>query len=79
LFHIEEGDKFILDKINTPGHLPDHLCFLIEETNKKTILSTGDHIIGADSVRIKNILQLINYEQTYFTDYPQYIESLKKV
>jgi glyoxylase-like metal-dependent hydrolase (beta-lactamase superfamily II) len=36
--------------INTPGHLSDHLCFMIEEPGQETIMCSGDHIIGADTV-----------------------------
>ena len=41
LFHTEEGDIFTLDEpdckitiapIDTPGHLSDHLCFLMKES-----------------------------------------------
>lgn len=68
LVHTEEGDVFNLDGIsfipvNTPGHLSDHLCFLMNE-NDKFSLFTGDHIIGASS--------------TFFMDYPEYFKSLKK-
>ena len=38
------------------------------------MMFTGDHIIGADSV---NYCLLI--EQTFFTDYPKYLQSLEKV
>ena len=49
--------------INTPGHLSDHICLLMNEGNKYTIF-TGDHIIGAPS--------------TFFMDYPAYWASLLK-
>jgi glyoxylase-like metal-dependent hydrolase (beta-lactamase superfamily II) len=60
--HTKEGDCFIVDDmelcpIETPGHLSDHLCFLLKNGEEYNIF-TGDHIIGADS--------------TYFTDYPKY-------
>ena len=44
MIHTEEGHSFILDEkigdtikvevlpINTPGHMSDHLCFLMKET-----------------------------------------------
>jgi len=88
MVHTKEGDLFVLDDelnldqevlkkielhpIYTPGHMSDHLCFLMKETKldkvgtsvDKYSLFTGDHIVGASS--------------TYFTDYPQYFESLIK-
>jgi glyoxylase-like metal-dependent hydrolase (beta-lactamase superfamily II) len=68
LCHTEEGETFELDGIsltpvNTPGHLSDHLCFLMNEGGKYSLF-TGDHIIGASS--------------TFFMDYPQYFKSLVK-
>ena len=75
LFHTKEGDSFELSPsitlfpIETPGHLSDHLCFLMKERQGKTkffrySIFTGDHIIGAKS--------------TFFMDYPAYFESLLK-
>ena len=42
----------------TPGHIDDHLCFMLEEPEEDTMLFTGDHVIGADSVS-KTILFII--------------------
>ena len=88
MVHTKEGDVFVLEDelnigrevikkielhpINTPGHMSDHLCFLMKELRQKSdgtaeekhSLFTGDHIVGASS--------------TYFTDYPQYFDSLVK-
>ena len=56
LRNTREGDVFTLEgglslkAIETPGHIDDHLCFLLEEPGQETVLFTGDHIIGADSV-----------------------------
>lgn len=81
LYHAMEGDSFKLSEvpthnfnlmpIETPGHISDHLCFLLKEditldgktTTVKSFFS-GDHIIGSIS--------------TWFTDYPKYWESLLK-
>lgn len=64
LFHTDEKDTYtIIDEsgrskpilfkpIETPGHLKDHLCFLIQQEGEEDILFTGDHIIGAKSVRL---------------------------
>ncbi|CDW74286.1 metallo-beta-lactamase domain protein [Stylonychia lemnae] len=70
LFNIREGDVFLMDDwilkpIETPGHIKDHLCFLLEQKEQETILFTGDHIIGSDS--------------TFFMDYPEYLRSLEKI
>jgi glyoxylase-like metal-dependent hydrolase (beta-lactamase superfamily II) len=35
--------------VHTPGHTPDHLCFMSEE-----VLFTGDHIMGGSSVVIED-------------------------
>ncbi len=35
--------------VHTPGHTPDHLCFMFEE-----VLFTGDHIMGGSSVVIED-------------------------
>ena len=76
MFHVKEGDVFTVDGLNgpiefmpidTPGHLSDHLCFLIKEIKNsapKYSLFTGDSIIGAAS--------------TFFMDYPKYFNSLLK-
>ena len=56
LFNIGEGDVFSIEGnsklsvIETPGHIDDHLCFMLEEAGEETMMFTGDHIIGADSV-----------------------------
>eukprot|EP00347_Sterkiella_histriomuscorum_P020676 403336897 len=72
LYHTKEGDCFeiISEKdtqspiffkpIETPGHHRDHLCFLLEEQGQETILFTGDHIIGARSVkRMTNVSKFL--------------------
>lgn len=45
---IELGDER-LTVIHTPGHAPDHLCFLVDR-----VLFTGDHIIGGSSSMIED-------------------------
>lgn len=49
-----------LKVIETPGHLSDHLCYLLHEKSKgqtqKYFMFTGDSVIGARS--------------TFFIDYP---------
>lgn len=39
---IIEGDGFSLQTVHTPGHVSNHICFLLEEDG---LLFTGDHIL----------------------------------
>ncbi len=43
------GDNFTLRAIHTPGHVSNHLCFLLEEEG---ILLAGDHIMNGSTVVI---------------------------
>jgi glyoxylase-like metal-dependent hydrolase (beta-lactamase superfamily II) len=38
-----DGTEFRLEAIHTPGHAPNHLCFLLED--ERTVF-TGDHILN---------------------------------
>ncbi|GIU86169.1 MAG: MBL fold metallo-hydrolase [Acidimicrobiia bacterium] len=37
-----EGTEFRIEVLHTPGHAPNHLCFLLEE---ERMLFTGDHVL----------------------------------
>ena len=38
-----DGTEFRLEAIHTPGHAPNHLCFLLDE---ERALFTGDHVLN---------------------------------
>jgi len=38
-----EGTEFGLEVLHTPGHAPNHLCFMLEE---ERVLFTGDTVLG---------------------------------
>jgi glyoxylase-like metal-dependent hydrolase (beta-lactamase superfamily II) len=38
-----DGTEFRLEAIHTPGHAPNHLCFLLDEEHT---LFTGDHVLN---------------------------------
>jgi len=55
IYNVREGDVFDIDQstltvIETPGHTSDSICLLLEEEWQDTILFTGDHIVGSNSV-----------------------------
>jgi glyoxylase-like metal-dependent hydrolase (beta-lactamase superfamily II) len=44
-----EGDGFALTAVHTPGHAPDHLCFVLEE---EQALFSGDNVLGVGTTVI---------------------------
>jgi glyoxylase-like metal-dependent hydrolase (beta-lactamase superfamily II) len=38
-----DGTEFRLEAMHTPGHAPNHLCFLLED---ERVLFTGDHVLN---------------------------------
>jgi len=51
---IADGDSVrfgqaAIEAVHTPGHTPDHLCFILEDT-----LLTGDHIMSGSTVVIED-------------------------
>ena len=46
---IVEGTEFGLEALHTPGHAPNHLCFLLEE---ERVLFTGDHVLDGTTTVI---------------------------
>jgi len=56
---LREGDEITvghhrLQVIETPGHCAGHLCFLVQEDNRR-VLFAGDHVFHGGRVSIQNI------------------------
>jgi glyoxylase-like metal-dependent hydrolase (beta-lactamase superfamily II) len=61
-YEVPDGTTFslggdILRALHTPGHSPDHLCFLLERSR---ILFAGDHISGITTNVIGDMLDYLN-------------------
>ena len=63
-------DEFSIRALLTPGHVSNHICYLIEEVG---LLMTGDHIMGGSTVvivpphgnmqhYIESLRRMLNYE-----------------
>lgn len=63
-------DEFSLRALLTPGHVSNHVCFLVEEDG---LLMTGDHIMGGSTVviippagdmrhYIESLRRMLNYD-----------------
>ena len=46
---VVEGTEFGLEVLHTPGHAPNHLCFLLEE---ERVLFSGDHVLDGTTTVI---------------------------
>jgi glyoxylase-like metal-dependent hydrolase (beta-lactamase superfamily II) len=68
------NDEFTLRALLTPGHVSNHICYLVEEDQ---ILMTGDHIMGGSTVvivppagnmqhYIESLRRMLNYSMTHF-------------
>jgi len=62
-----DGTEFRLEAIHTPGHAPNHLCFLLEE---ERMLFTGDHVLNGTTT-------VVNPERG--GDMVQYLASLERL
>src|SRR5438093_1766088 len=62
-----EGTEFGLEVIHTPGHSPNHVCFLLEEEH---VLFSGDHILNGTTAVVS---------PAGGGDMAQYLKSLEKL
>jgi glyoxylase-like metal-dependent hydrolase (beta-lactamase superfamily II) len=62
-----DGTEFRLEAIATPGHAPNHLCFLLEE---ERVLFTGDHVLNGTTT-------VVNPQRG--GDMVQYLASLERL
>ena len=64
------SDEFAIRALLTPGHVSNHICYLVEEDG---LLMTGDHIMGGSTVvivpphgnmqhYIESLRRMLNYE-----------------
>ena len=63
-----EGTEFGLEVLHTPGHAPNHLCFLLEE---ERVLFTGDTVLSGSTA-------VINPPDGDMAAYLQSLERLRK-
>jgi len=65
--HYDDGERidcgeFVVTLVHTPGHVSNHLCFLLEQEN---MLFTGDHILeGSTSVILPPDGNMTHYLQS---------------
>jgi glyoxylase-like metal-dependent hydrolase (beta-lactamase superfamily II) len=62
-----DGTEFRLEALHTPGHAPNHLCFLLEE---ERVLFTGDHVLNGTTT-------VVNPQRG--GDMTQYLASLERL
>jgi glyoxylase-like metal-dependent hydrolase (beta-lactamase superfamily II) len=62
-----DGTEFRLEAIHTPGHAPNHLCFMLEE---ERVLFTGDHVLDGTTT-------VVNPQRG--GDMVQYLASLERL
>jgi len=62
-----DGTEFRLEAIHTPGHAPNHLCFLLDEEHT---LFTGDHVLNGTTT-------VVNPQRG--GDMVQYLASLERL
>jgi len=62
-----DGTEFRLEAMLTPGHAPNHLCFLLEE---ERVLFTGDHVLNGTTT-------VVNPQRG--GDMVQYLASLERL
>jgi glyoxylase-like metal-dependent hydrolase (beta-lactamase superfamily II) len=62
-----DGTEFRLEALHTPGHAPNHLCFLLDE---ERTLFTGDHVLNGTTT-------VVNPQRG--GDMTQYLASLERL
>ncbi|MEM7466878.1 MAG: MBL fold metallo-hydrolase [Pseudomonadota bacterium] len=69
-----ETDEFTLRALLSPGHVSNHVCYLVEQDK---LLMTGDHVMGGSTVviippagnmkhYIESLERMLDYDMDYF-------------
>ena len=54
-FEDKENNKLNIESIYTPGHISDHMSFLLKSAEEGPILFSGDIILGSPSTVVEDL------------------------